>query len=643
MTATVHTVPNGDYRDEDLITFEEATQRYLEERKKRLREDGDGQYIDIALSDEYRHFQDDPWVAQAAVKDIRTAFPDKRCEMLIIGAGLAGLCYAVRMIQAGVRPEDIRIIDNAGGFGGTWYWNRHPGLMCDTESYCYLPLLEETGYIPKHKYSHSEEIREYMNLVAEKWGVSERAVFQTAAQKLQWDEAGKEWQVDLIQCRKGEPPQTLNIRASFVVMANGLAHWPKLPGVPGLLDYKGDVFHPSRWAYDLTGGSPSDPSLTKLKDKRVAVIGTGATGVQIIPHLAQWAKHLYVVQRTPASVADRGQKETDPKWFRKEVATSKGWQRERMRNFHQHISPREKPPVNLVDDEWTRAPALVAITGLVDGPKSMEEIPAYVQKLNKLDHPRQKLIRERVDRHVKDPAIAEKLKPWYQSWCKRPCFHDEYLETFNRNNVTLIDTDGKGLDAVTTDSLVVGDQSYPVDMIIFATGYRNPLSGSVADKANAPIIGRNGISMSKEWAENGPNTLHGVIDYNFPNMFHSGPLQASNGGIYAFMLDSLSKHSAYILQQAKGKADGKPFAIAPTAEAAENWGAQVAMRSFSFAAAFGCTPSYFNLEGGIERIPAEKKGVSARSGVWGAGFEDFLSQLETWRAGDSMRDIDVRT
>ncbi|KAL1871476.1 hypothetical protein Plec18167_007036 [Paecilomyces lecythidis] len=641
MTATVNKAPIGGHQNEDLTTFEEVTQRYLKERQKRLREEGDAQYIDVSLFDEYRHFQDDPWVAPAAVKDIKTQFPDSRCEMLIIGAGLAGLLYAVRMIEAGVRPQDIRIIDRAGGFGGTWYWNRHPGLTCDVESYCYLPLLEETGYIPKHKYSHSEEIREYMNHIAEKWGVSELAIFQTEAQKLQWDEAGKGWKVDLIQHRKGEPSQTLNIRASFVVMGNGLAHWPKLPDIPGILDYKGDVFQASRWAYDLTGGSPLDPSLTKLKDKRVAVIGTGATGVQIIPQLAQWAKHLYVVQRTPASVSYRGQKETDPEWFRKEVATSKGWQRERTKNFHRHISLGKKPPINLVDDEWTRAPTLVSITGHVDGPKSAEEVPAYVQKLNEVDRPRQKLIRERVDQEVKDPVVAEKLKPWYQTWCKRPCFHDEYLKTFNRDNVTLVDTDGKGLDALTTDSFVVGHQSYPVDMVIFATGYRNPLAGSVADKAKASITGRNGISMSDEWAENGPKTLHGVIDYNFPNMFQSGPLQASNGGVYVSMSDALSTHSAYIFQQAKRKAGGKPFAMAPTAEAAENWGTQIEMRAFSFAAAFGCTPSFFNLEGGIEHIPAEKQAVKARSGVWGAGFEDFSKKLETWRADDNIRDIDV--
>ena len=421
----------------------QVKKRYNEERAKRLRDDGDDQFIDVSLSKGLQSFVEDPWVDPSKVKDVKIMFPSKRCELLIIGAGWGGLLYAIRMVQAGLHPEDIRIIDPASGFGGTWYWNRYPGLSCDIESYSYLPLLEETGYIPKHRYSSGEEIREYANLAAEKWGVAQSAAWQTKAEKLLWDEEAKEWEVEIIQQRKDEKPQTLNIRAQFVAAVNGALHWPKLPGIPGILDYKCAIFHSSRWNYALTGGSPADPSLQKLEGKRVAIIGTGSTAVQSIPHLAKWAKHLYVVQRTPASVDCRDNRETDSKWFQQEVATSPAWQRERLRNFHQHFTTGQQPDVNLVDDSWTTAVGMCAVAGNAAGPRSMEELPAYMEKLHALDLPRQERIRRRVKETVKDPVVAQKLQAWYPTWFKRLAFDDEYLSTINCDDVTLLDTNGK--------------------------------------------------------------------------------------------------------------------------------------------------------------------------------------------------------
>jgi cation diffusion facilitator CzcD-associated flavoprotein CzcO len=633
------------YQDEGLpgVDALQAEKRYGEERAKRLRDEGDSQFVDLSLSDKFKSFLDDPWADPAAVKDAASMFPGNRCPLVILGAGWGGLLYAVRMVQAGMRPEDIRVVDSAAGWGGTWYWNRYPGLSCDIESYCYLPLLEETGYVPKHRYSAGEEIRTYAHLAAEKWGLADSTVWQTKAQKLVWDEDSKEWQVELVQQRKGEQPQTLNIRAQFVATVNGVLNWPKVPGVPGILDFKGDIFHSSRWNYALTGGSPTDPSLPKLQGKRVAIIGTGATAVQIIPHLARWSKHLYVVQRTPAAVDRRDQRETDPEWFRQHVATSPGWQRERLRNFHHHFTTEKQPDVNLVDDEWTRAVGMVAIAGNAAGPKTMEELPAYMQKLHALDLPRQDRIRRRAEQEVKDPAVAKKLQAWYPTWCKRPTFHDEYLATFNRDNVTLVDTDGKGLDKITSDSIVAGDQTYPVDVIVCATGFRAPFTGSPAQKGNMDIIGRNGVSMNDEWARAGPSTQHGVLDTNFPNLFLSGPWQASNSPNYLFNVDVLAKLSAYILAEAKRKANGSPFTVSPTAEASQNWGMQVLMHSAPMAAIAGCTPSYFNVEGMIDRAPPEMQMVMARSGLWGSGIEDFVRIVEAWRDEGSMQGIEVRT
>ncbi|KAF2634160.1 FAD/NAD(P)-binding domain-containing protein [Massarina eburnea CBS 473.64] len=631
------------YQDEGLLAVDalQVEQRYGEERAKRLRPEGDSQFIDISHSPEHQSFLDDPWVDPKTIKDVKSLFPDGRCKMLILGAGMGGLVYAVRMIQAGVKPEDIRVVDLAGGFGGTWYWNRYPGLSCDIESYSYFPLLEETGYVPKHRYSYGEEIRGYANLIAEKWGISENAAFQTKATKLVWYADSKEWTAKLEQKRNGEQPQELDVRAEYVVTVNGALNWAKLPGIPGLLDFKGDIFHAARWNYSATGGSPADPSLTKLEGKRVAIIGTGCTAVQIIPHLAQWAKQLYVVQRTPASVDNREQKETDEEWFHKEIAASPGWQRERMRNFHQHFTPEKQPEKNLIDDAWTHAQGLIGLTGTTHGPKTPDELPAYIKKLRELDLPRQNRIRKRVEEEVHDPELAKRLQAWYPSWCKRPVIHADYLTTFNRENVTLIDTEGKGLDSITSDSIVSGDKSYPVDIIICATGFRAPFTGTPAEKANAAFIGRDGISMSEAWGQKGPLTQHAVLDQNFPNLFLSGPWQGCNSPNYLFGVDTHAKHAAYIYAESQRRAAGKKFAVSPTPEAAENWSMQVAMHSLPMGAIIGCTPSYFNVEGGLDQVPPEMQMIMARSGLWGSGIEDFIDIVEAWRKEGSMQGIQV--
>ncbi|KAF2662350.1 FAD/NAD(P)-binding domain-containing protein [Lophiostoma macrostomum CBS 122681] len=643
MTAIDVTSSSEEFQDQSIPGADalNVNDRYNEERAKRLRNDGNNQYLEPSLSKDFQFFIDDPWADPATVKDLETMFPDHSCKLLILGAGWGGLLYAIRMLDVGFQPEDIRIIDTAGGFGGTWYWNRYPGLFCDIESYCYLPLLEETGYIPKHRYATGDEIRNYANFAAEKWGLVGSAVFQTKAEKLAWNEKAKEWKVDLVQERKGVPPQTLQVRASFVATVNGALNWPKLPGIPGIAEFRGEMFHSSRWKYAVTGGSPTDSSLTKLKDLRVAIVGTGATAVQIVPHLARWAKLLYVVQRTPASVDIRDQRETDTEWFQKEVAIEPGWQRKRMMNFHQQFTTEKQPESDLVKDRWTDARTMCAVSGNEAGPKTMDEFPAYMQKLHALDLPRQDSVRTRVEQVVKDPAVAKKLQAWYPTWCKRPTFHDEYLETFNRDNVTLVDTDGQGPERITADSIVAGGQSNPVDLIVFATGFRAPFTGSPAAKGNMKILGRNGLSMNEEWARAGPFTQHGVLDPNFPNLFLSGPWQASISPNNLFNTDALAKHSAYILKEARSRANGKPFSVSSTKEAAEDWGTQVMMRAAPMAAIIGCTPSYFNVEGELDKAPPEMQMQLAKSGLWGHGIEDFVRVLEAWQEEGSLQGVEI--
>ncbi|KAJ5974974.1 hypothetical protein N7481_008681 [Penicillium waksmanii] len=382
--------------------------------------------------------------------------------------------------------------------------------------------------------------------------------------------------------------------------STGVLNRPKLPGVPGILDYRGEMFHTSCWAYDITGGSPKDPSLDKLNNKTVAIIGTRASSVQVVPQLTRWCKHLYVIQQTPAAVDIRDQRGTDERWFKEEVDRCEGWQRERMKNFNEHFTLGDPPSLNLVDDQWTRAPSLVGIAGNSNGPKLPSEIVAYTSKLIKIDTPRQNRIRAQVDKQVKGPVTAEKLKPWYPSFCKRPLFHDDYLATFNKDNV-------------------VGNEEYKADIIICATGYRSPSTETHAGKANLAMIGKNGVSMSTEW-----------------------PRQSGLGGNYAFTLGEYAKHAAYILSEAKRQANGKPFAVAPTAEAAENWAQLVLMNSAAMAVIVGCTLGYYNLEGELALLPVEYQAIAAWSTLWGTGMEDWLDVIEKWRAVGRMDGIEVR-
>jgi cyclohexanone monooxygenase len=172
----------------------------------------------------------------------------------------------------------VRIIEKGGNFGGTWYWNRYPGAACDIESYVYLPLLEETGFIPLEKYSKGQEILEYSKAIARHFALYRDALFQTEVTDLSWDDEAQRW---IVSTERGD-----KIRARFVAMANGPLHRPKLPGISGIETFKGHSFHTSRWDYDYTGGDPSG-GLTRLADKRVGLIGTGATAVQCVPPSAR--------------------------------------------------------------------------------------------------------------------------------------------------------------------------------------------------------------------------------------------------------------------------------------------------------------------------------------------------------------------
>ncbi len=627
----------------DASTAMQIQQKYNEERTKRLRSDGVSQYIDLNTSD--KHFQDDPWIDPLAPNAGVSSLTDgSRCKYLILGAGFGGLLFAVRLIQAGIDVDDVRIVDSAGGFGGTWYWNRYPGLMCDVESYIYMPLLEEMEYMPKHKYAYGPELRTYAESIADKWKLGQKTMFRVEVNDLTWNNHEKEWVVKMTQKRLGQENSNITVKSKFVISTSGVLSCPKLPSLPGIESFQGRSFHTSRWDYTYTGGSPIDPSLTNLQDKKVGIIGTGATAVQAVPHLAKWAKKLYVFQRTPSSVDRRDNRRTDVAWWTSEIQGKKGWQRERRENFNAHFTNATPPPTNMVADAWTHMPSFSALIG---GPVkvSPESIPAHVASLHAMDLPRQEKVRARVDEIVKDKTVAEKLKPWYPGWCKRPCFHDDYLPAFNLPNVTLVDTDGRGLDSVTSNGLKAGGSEYEVDLLIFSTGFRAPGEGSPASRAGMSVTGRNGKSLEQKWAE-GVSTLHGVISHGFPNLFWPGPLQAGAAANQMFVLDQLATHVAYILSDAERTAHdqslGHNFTIEPTAAAEEEWSMQILHRAASFAGMVGCTPSYLNIEGEMDRISGMEEQMKAGKGaIWGQGIADFVNVIEDWRAQGGLRGLEI--
>ena len=241
---------------------------------------------------------------------------------------------------------------------------------------------------------------------------------RTQTKSLEWSQEQKTWQVALEENRGSEGTREINIRAQFVIIASGVLNWPQIGRFDGLDEFKGHIFHTARWNYKYTGGSPEEPVMSNLKDKNVGIIGTGATAVQCIPELAKSAKHLYVFQRTPASVDVRDNRETDVEEWKSKVATEPGWQSKRRWNFLDTMSNTSpKPPVDLINDGWSRSPTLSAIYGAPGkGALLKEDVPAHVADLHALDLVRQQRIRGRVDETVKDKVTAEKLKAWYPSW-----------------------------------------------------------------------------------------------------------------------------------------------------------------------------------------------------------------------------------
>ncbi|MDC8996911.1 NAD(P)/FAD-dependent oxidoreductase [Mycobacterium marinum] len=578
-------------------------QKYAEERTKRLRPDGIAQYVEIA--GEFSRFGEDPWADEEFAREPLT----DEVDVAIIGAGFGGLLTGARLRQLGV--QSVRLIDRAADVGGTWYWNRYPGIACDVESYVYMPLLEELGYIPTEKYAKGAEIFAHCQRIAAKYDLYRDACLQTDVHEIRWDADISRW---IIRTNHGD-----RMRARFVSMANGYQAKPKLPGIAGIASFGGKTFHTSRWDYGYTG-----QGLQNLADKRVGIIGTGATAVQCVPHVAAAAQQLYVFQRTPSSVDVRANEPTDTEWA---ATLQPGWQRRRITNF-QVLTAGGQASEDLVADAWTSITRKLPVmrhdsAGTTDPEKRSREIEFA-------DFAKMEEIRARVDQLVTDRATAQALKPWYGYFCKRPCFHDEYLQTFNRDNVTLVDTEGRGVERIIESGVVVDSVAYELDCLIFATGFE--VGTDYCRRTGFELIGRDGITLTDRWRD-GVRTFQGLCANGFPNCFIESIAQAGLTVNFPYLLDVQANHVAWIIAWALEHGVSEVEA-SPEAEAA--WVEAVVTRSAATAErAKTCTPGYYNREG--------KADAKTRQGSFFFGAPtEYADILETWRAKGDLEGLAIR-
>ena len=627
-----------DSTKQDSLGFnpDELRQKYRLERDKRVRVDGNDQYLEV--KGDFSYFVEDPYIDEEISRDSL----EKTFHTVIIGGGFGGVLSGARLREQGI--DDFRIIEKGGDFGGTWYWNRYPGASCDIESYIYFPLLEETSFIPKRKYTDAAETLDYFKILSDKFSLKENALFQTEVNEVKWISDEKLW---FIKTNRQD-----SIKARYVIHANGFLNRPKLPAMKGINDYQGHTFHTSRWDYAYTGGN-SNGNLNNLRDKKVAIIGTGATAVQCVPHLAAGAKKLYVFQRTPSSIDERNNSNTDIDWFKSQKS---GWQKERKENFEGFLTGNFTDK-DLVNDGWTEIFRTI-LGGLIkNGPSKLVLLswvltaPFYKnfykvglrtyirnkfmnfvtredinKKVEIVDFQKMEKVRARADALVNDPKTAESLKPYYRQLCKRPCFHDEYLQAFNNDNVELIDTDGQGVKELSAEGIIHDGKEYKVDCIIFASGFE--VGTDYSRRCGYQVSGIDGITLSEKWKD-GLATFHGIHSKGFPNSFFYGPGQGPMTANFTHSLDEQSAHVAYILKQL----DKKNMKYVEASEEAESdWINTIIskarnMQSFQEA----CTPGYYNNEGKPNTNPANN--------TYGGGALEYFKLLKDWRKNNKLQGL----
>jgi cation diffusion facilitator CzcD-associated flavoprotein CzcO len=604
---TMHCIPTTVPPPEE-IDIPALKEKYREERTKRLRSEHGEQYAaptDHLTHDTLEHDPFEPVVPRDALSE--------DIDVAILGGGWSGITAAVHLTKAGV--TNFRNFDQAGNFGGTWYWNRYPGIQCDNDAYCYLPLLEETGFIPSKKFSDGKEIYDYIQQVVDTFGFRDKGVFHTMITSLKWDEASQRWHITT--------NRDDDIRARFVILCGGVLSTPKFPRVPGIHSFKGKMFHTSRWDYEYTGGSWENPALANLGDKRVAILGTGATSIQAVPYLAKYAKQVYVIQRTPSSVDERPNPPTDLEWVK---SLEPGWQQHRIKNFnraaYEVIPPGDQ---DLICDIWTEINRNLNEELESQGWPQIDTAEFY-QRRESMDFRVMERLRRRVESIVEDPETAEALKPYYRFMCKRPLSNNDYYDCFNQPNVKLIDVSGtKGLEAMTETGFIADGVEYEIDCMIFASGFE--VTSDLRRRWGFDKLeGRNGISIFDYWA-NGPLTLHGSMAHNFPNMFYTGYVQGGLNGTTTEQFSTQGHHAAWIISEAlkRGVGSVEPSQEGQDAYLKRFW--EVALDLSTVLTE--CPPSYFTNEG-----DQEPKWFLFRG--WGLGWDDFQNMLQQWRDKGDM-------
>ena len=529
--------------------YDDIKERFAQERDLRLGYRPPGtQLYTSDLTGELARYAEDPYAAER----IERPPVHDDVEVLFIGGGFSALLTSARLRQKGV--ESIRIVERGADVGGTWYWNRYPGVACDVVSYDYLPLLDETGYVPSRHYATGDEIFEYCRMIARKYSLYDLAMFQTTVTSTVWDGDAEVWR---IRTDQGD-----EISAQFVICANGTLAKPKLALINGLEDFAGRSFHTSRWDYDYTGAN-----LENLRDKRVGIIGTGATAVQAIPQLGEMASELYVFQRTPSSIDIRDDWETDAEWAAK---LKPGWQARRRERAM--AGPR------LSEEQTARRAAM-----------SRDE---KIRRQENANIDAMMRIHRRIDEVVEDPDMAEALKPWYMLMCKRPCFHNDYLPTFNRPNVHLVDTKGKGITQITPAGPLFDGVEYGLDLLIYATGFEVQQTG-IYNR----IVGEGGLELNDKYS-NGIRTLLGIHSAGYPNLFVMGGYQAFFAFNLTDVLNSQGEHIAECIDFVRSN-DLRSMDCLPEAE--ERWVQQVIANRGKTTRNRDCTPGYYNFEGAENR------------------------------------------
>jgi cyclohexanone monooxygenase len=592
------------------IDKERLRRKYLEERNKRLRADGNDQYLQV--TGHLARYLDDPYtpVTPRAPKT-------DHVTVAFIGGGCAGLATAARLSEAGIK--DVRIIEKGGDFGGTWYWNRYPGAQCDTASLIYMPMLEETGHMPSEKYAHAPEILAHCQRIGKQFGLYDHALFHTVVESLEWDEVKSRWN---IRTNRGDA-----FTAQFIGMGTGPLHVPKLPGISGIESFKGHSFHTSRWDYDYTGGDPSGALMEKLADKRVGIIGTGATSVQCVPYLARACKKLYVFQRTPSSVDVRANAPIDPEWF-SGIATP-GWQQRWLENFtaNQAGGGAEE---DLVQDGWTDLSRRIRAK-IMQLPREQRTVQNMRAAFEDSDFEKMEEIRNRVDALVKDRETAGRLKAWYGQLCKRPCFHDAYLGAFNTSGTHLVDTDGKGVERTTENGVVVAGKEYQLDCLIYASGFE--VGTEYKRRSGFDLTGRDSVKLSDYWAE-GMRTKHGIHVHGFPNAFFVQPTQGAN--LISNVPHNLTEAARTIAMMVRHAQDNGFKEIELTKEAEDKWIELLLTNPGLMIGAPDCTPGYYNNEG-RQPSPAAKLNVG-----YPAGAMAYFKYLDAWRSDGKFEGLQFR-